>query len=36
MMAVRKIKSFDEDFSTSTFPEIAQEVYLGAHKALAE
>nr|SVE84505.1 EOG090X0DDP [Daphnia pulex] len=36
MMAVRKIKSFEEDFSTKYFPEEAQEIYLKAHKALAE
>ncbi len=36
MMAVRKIKSFEEDFSTKYFPEQAQEIYLKAHKALAE
>ncbi|XP_076294312.1 mitochondrial ribosomal protein L45 [Lasioglossum baleicum] len=33
-MAVRKIKSYEEDFSMSTFPEHAVEIYKKAHNAL--
>nr|SVE74437.1 EOG090X0DDP [Daphnia barbata] len=36
MLAVRKIKGFEDNFSPSTFAEEAQEIYLKAHKALAE
>jgi large subunit ribosomal protein L45 len=36
VMAVRKIRNYEEDFSTSDFAEQAQEIYLKAHKALAE
>lgn len=34
MLAVRKIRSYEEDFSTKTFAETAQEVYVKAHEAL--
>nr|CAG4648235.1 EOG090X0DDP [Moina brachiata]SVE93256.1 EOG090X0DDP [Moina brachiata] len=36
MMAVRKIRSFDEDFETKEFPQIAQDIYIRAHEMLAE
>lgn len=36
MMAVRKIGKFEEDFNTSDFADQAQEIYIKAHKALAE
>lgn len=32
--AIRKIKSYDEDFETDTFPQIAQDVYIKAHETL--
>nr|CAG4637341.1 EOG090X0DDP [Ceriodaphnia reticulata]SVE73187.1 EOG090X0DDP [Ceriodaphnia reticulata] len=35
-LAVRKIRSFDDDFSPKEFPEEAQKIYINAHKALAE
>ncbi|CAH2054087.1 unnamed protein product, partial [Iphiclides podalirius] len=35
MMAVRKIKSFEEDFSTGEFCTKAQDIYIKAHEALA-
>lgn len=31
MMAVRKIRSFDEDFNRHEFPETAQDIYIKAH-----
>nr|CAG4648877.1 EOG090X0DDP [Polyphemus pediculus] len=36
MLAVRKIRSFDEDFDPKEFSEVAQQLYIKAHKALAE
>jgi len=33
-MAIRKIKSYEEDFNVSQFPEEAQEIYIKAHEAL--
>lgn len=36
MMAIRKIRQFDEDFDPKVFAEKAQEIYVDAHKALAE
>lgn len=36
MMAVRKIRSFDEDFKTSEFGDIATDIYIKAHNYLAE
>ncbi|CAG9130929.1 39S ribosomal protein L45-mitochondrial [Plutella xylostella] len=35
MMAVRKIKSFDEDFDTKEFALAAQQIYIKAHESLA-
>ncbi|XP_068619963.1 large ribosomal subunit protein mL45 [Battus philenor] len=35
MMAVRKIKSFDEDFNTNEFCSQAQSIYIKAHESLA-
>lgn len=35
MMAIRKIKSYDEDFSTDTFVETALEIYKKSHEHLA-
>lgn len=34
MLAVRKIRSFEEDFSPKTFGETAQDIYIRAHEAL--
>nr|CAD7414412.1 unnamed protein product [Timema cristinae] len=34
MMAVRKIRSFDEDFEPRDFVESAQEIYINAHNCL--
>ena len=34
--AVRKIRQYIEDFDAREFAEQAQEVYINAHKALAE
>ncbi|KAI5645866.1 tim44-like domain-containing protein [Phthorimaea operculella] len=34
MMAIRKIKSFEEDFDKNEFPKIAQEIYIKAHESL--
>lgn len=34
MMAIRKIKQYDEDFSAKEFPETAQTIYMQAHEAL--
>jgi len=36
MLAVRKIRSFDDDFDPKMFPQTAQDIYIKAHKALAE
>ncbi|XP_072933150.1 large ribosomal subunit protein mL45 [Epargyreus clarus] len=35
MMAVRKIKSYDEDFDTKEFVSKAQDIYIKAHESLA-
>ncbi|CAK1545412.1 unnamed protein product [Leptosia nina] len=34
MMAIRKIKSFDEDFDTKGFCQLAQDIYIKAHDSL--
>lgn len=36
MMAIRKIRQFDEDFDTPQFAVQAQQIYIDAHKALAD
>ncbi|KAG0721859.1 putative 39S ribosomal protein L45, mitochondrial [Chionoecetes opilio] len=36
MMAVRKIRQFDDEFDPKVFAEEAQEIYVATHKALAE
>ncbi|XP_073464371.1 large ribosomal subunit protein mL45 isoform X2 [Aquarana catesbeiana] len=33
-LAIRKVKDYDEDFSTKTFPEKAQEIFIAAHNHL--
>lgn len=33
-MAIRKIKSFEEDFDTKQFPMLAQDIYIKAHESL--
>lgn len=35
MMAIRKIRSYDEDFEPPEFAEKAQEIYIKAHEAMA-
>lgn len=35
MLAVRKIRTYEEDFDTDNFPSIAQDVYIEAHKLMA-
>lgn len=35
-LAVRKIRSYEEDFSTNSIVELAQEIYINAHEALAK
>lgn len=35
MMAIRKIKTFDEDFDTPEFCKSAEELYIKAHESLA-
>ncbi|XP_049885706.1 probable 39S ribosomal protein L45, mitochondrial [Pectinophora gossypiella] len=35
IMAIRKIKSFEEDFSKSEFPTQAQDIYIKAHESLS-
>ncbi|XP_063815725.1 large ribosomal subunit protein mL45 isoform X2 [Pseudophryne corroboree] len=35
-LAIRKIKNYDHDFSTKTFPERAQEIFIAAHNCLTE
>lgn len=35
MLAIRKIRSYDEDFEPKEFPQIAQDIYVKAHQALA-
>ncbi|XP_013195051.2 large ribosomal subunit protein mL45 [Amyelois transitella] len=34
MMAIRKIKSFDEDFDSTEFARLAQDIYVKAHESL--
>ncbi|XP_034836154.1 large ribosomal subunit protein mL45 [Maniola hyperantus] len=34
MMAIRKVKSFDEDFDTKEFCQLAQNIYIKAHESL--
>lgn len=34
MLAVRKIRSYDDDFSPKTFADTAQDIYIRAHEAL--
>ncbi|XP_059051817.1 large ribosomal subunit protein mL45 [Achroia grisella] len=34
MMAIRKIKSYEEEFETKQFPELAQKIYIAAHESL--
>lgn len=36
MMAVRKIRQFDDEFDPKVFAEEAQEIYIATHKALAD
>ncbi|XP_040291280.1 39S ribosomal protein L45, mitochondrial [Bufo bufo] len=35
-LAIRKIKNYDEDFSTKTFPEEAREIFIEAHNCLTQ
>ncbi|CAJ0951713.1 unnamed protein product [Ranitomeya imitator] len=35
-LAIRKIKNYDEDFSTKVFPEKAQEIFIEAHNCLTQ
>lgn len=35
MMAIRKVKSFEEDFDTPKFCKLAEEIYIKAHECLA-
>jgi large subunit ribosomal protein L45 len=35
MLAIRKIKSFEEDFDSKLFPSLAQDIYIKAHENLA-
>lgn len=36
MLAVRKIRTYEEDFDTDNFPHIAQDVYIEAHNFMAK
>lgn len=36
MMALRKLRQFDEEFDPKDFVEEAQKIYVNAHKCLAE
>ncbi|KAK2727189.1 large ribosomal subunit protein mL45-like [Artemia franciscana] len=36
LLAIRKIKSYDEDFDSSDFADEAQEIYINMHHSLAE
>lgn len=36
MLAVRKIRQYEDDFTPATFAETAQEIYIRAHEALME
>ena len=35
-MAIRKIRKFEDNFDSKTFASEAQDIYIKAHKALAE
>lgn len=35
-LAIRKIRKFEDNFDPKTFASEAQEIYIKAHKALAE
>ncbi|XP_049833266.1 probable 39S ribosomal protein L45, mitochondrial isoform X3 [Schistocerca gregaria] len=35
MMAIRKIRSFEEEFNTQVFTDAAQEIYINAHNCMA-
>lgn len=35
MMAIRKIRTFDEDFDTPEFCKLAEEIYIKAHECMA-
>lgn len=35
MLAIRKIRSFDEDFEIRDFLPVAQDIYIKAHEAMA-
>ncbi|XP_075033124.1 large ribosomal subunit protein mL45 [Mixophyes fleayi] len=35
-LAIRKIKTYDQDFSTKTFPGKAQEIFIAAHNCLTQ
>lgn len=35
-MTIRKVRQYDDDFESDTFPQTAQEIYLNAHRCLAE
>lgn len=34
-MAIRKIRSFEEDFEANDFTQLAQDVYINAHTLMA-
>lgn len=36
LYSIRKIKEYDSDFSTKTFAERAQEIFIEAHNALTQ
>lgn len=36
LFSLRKVKDHDPNFSTKTFPEVAQEIYVEAHNSLAK
>ena len=36
MMAIRKIRSYEEEFNVEEFSEKAQEIYIKAHEALVK
>lgn len=35
-MAIRKVRSFDEDFDTPEFCKLAEKIYISAHECLVE
>lgn len=35
MLALRKLRNFEEEFNAKLFADQAQEIYIEAHKALA-